>query len=229
MIRIPVAATLVCLVLAVPACTRTSAGSPSAGDEPQSQVQATTSQEAPQKTRGPSGDDPMPGIVPTPAPAGAPCVPDIVPPVRVVARVDDPGAPTVTVGLPDGWSSSSGNGDPEGVRLEGPDGMEAVVTIAATSLDAEAAFRDWIDFLTEDADISTVSTLPGQLCGYSGQELIGTLADDAQSVEYRDRLVYIGTAGQAYLVVVHAEAPAGTPGFDEAAMLLTEDFEIGLV
>lgn len=228
MTRTPVAIMLTCVLLAAPACTQTNDGVASAGDEPQPLVQTTTS-EKPQKTRGPSADDPMPGIVPTPAQAGTPCVPDIVAPVRAVAEVADPGAPTVTLGVPDGWSTTPGDGDPEGLRMEGPDGMEAVVTIAATSLDAEAAFRGWVDFLTEDATLSTVSTLPGELCGYSGQKLLGNLADDTQSVEYRDRLVYIGTAGQAYLVVVHAEAPAGAPGFDEASRLLTDDFEIGLV
>lgn len=203
MVRTSAAVLLVCAVLATPACTRTSGGVPVAGDDTQSG-----------------------GAVPSTQ--GAPCAPATMPPVRVVAEVSDPSAPTATIGVPEGWSMSSGGGDPEGARLEGPDGMEAVVTIAPTVLDPESAFRDWVDFLTEDATVSTVSTLPGDLCGYSGQELMGNLADDTQSVEYRDRLVYVGTPGQAYLIVVHAEAPVGTPGFDEAATLVTDDFEIGL-
>jgi hypothetical protein len=208
-----VAVLLLCLVLIAPACTRSSDGVPVAGDGP-----------------GPTSSA-APGVVPTaqtPTPAGAPCAPSGMPPVRVVAKVSDPAAPTATIGVPEGWSMSSGDGDSEGARLEGPDGMEAVVVIQEAAQDPEAAFDEWIDFLTDDATISTVSALPGELCGYSGQKLMGNLADDTQSVQYRDRLVHIGTAGDSYLIVVHAEAPAGTPGFDAAATLLTGDFEIGL-
>lgn len=205
MSRTPVAVLLLWVMLVAAACTRTSDGVPVAGEDTQTSTQATE-------------------IVP----AGAPCAPAELPPVRVVAEVADPAAPTATLGVPDGWSMSSGDGDAEGARLEGPDGMEAVVLIQPAAQDPESAFREWADFLTADADISTVSTLPGDLCGYSGQELMGSLADDTQSVEYRDRLVHVGTPGQAYLIVVHVEAPAGTPGFEAASNMVTGDFEIGL-
>lgn len=219
---------LTCVVLVSPACTKSSDGMPMAGDDTRSSAQPTTAQ-----TPDPSNsdDDPMPGVVPTaqsPVPAGAPCEPVAMPPVRVVAEVSDPAAPTATIGVPEGWSTSAGDGDAEGARVEGPDRMEAVVVIQPAAPDPETAFREWVDFLTDGATVSTVSTLPGELCGYSGQKLMGNLADDTQSVEYRDRLVHVGTAGQAYLIVVHVEAPAGTPGFDEAAMLVTGDFEIRL-
>jgi hypothetical protein len=220
---------LTCVVLAAPACTRTSDGTPTAGDG----AGRTAQPAAPEETPYPGGtdDDPAPGVVPTaqtPAPAGAPCIPAELPPVRVTAQVSDAAAPTATVAVPPGWSMSAGDADPEGARLEGPDDMEAVVLIQPAVQDPETAFREWVDFLTADATVSTVSTLPGELCGYSGQKLMGNLADDTQSVQYRDRLVHVGTAGQAYLIVVHAEAPAGTTGFDEAASLLTGDFEIAL-
>jgi hypothetical protein len=203
MTRTSVVVLLVCVALAAAACTRTSDGVPTAGDDTGSSVVPTTT-------------------------AGVPCVPEGLPAVRVVAKVSDPAAPTATIGVPEGWSMSSGDGDTEGARLEGPDGMEAVVVIQQAAQDPEVAFREWVDFLTEGATVSTVSTLPGELCGYSGQKLLGNLADDTQSVEYRDRVVHVGTAGQAYLIVVHVEAPAATPGFDEAARLVTGDFEIGL-
>lgn len=226
--RNPVAVLLLSVMLVIPACSRTSDGVPVAGTEPPGAAPpGATGTPYP----GNSDDSPLPGIVPpeqTPAPAGAPCVPADLPPVRLVAKVSDPAAPTATVGVPEGWSMSSGDGDPEGARLEGPDGMTAVVTIAPTTLDPEAAFREWVDALTDDATISTVSTLPGELCGYSGQKLMGNLSDGAESVEYRDRLVHVDTTGQAYVIAVHVEAPAGTTGFDEAATLLTGDFEIGL-
>jgi hypothetical protein len=61
---------------------------------------------------------------------------------------------------------------------------------------------------------------------------MGVLSDGAQSVQYQDRIVHVGvptgTTNQAYLIVVHVEAPAGTPGFDTAASVLTDVFEIGL-
>lgn len=225
MTRIPVAALLACVALVAPACTRTSDGVPTAGDDSRRSAE-TTVQETPYP--GNSDDDPMPGVVPTTAPAGAPCPPAAMPAVRVVAQVNDPEAPTATVGVPEGWSMSSGDGDVEGARLEGPQGMEAVVIIQPAAPDPGQAFREWIDFLTDGATVSTVSTLPGEMCGYSGQVLIGNLADDTQSVEYRDRLLHVGTGAQDYLIVIHAEAPAGTAGFDEAAAVATGDFEIGL-
>ncbi|MCV7150491.1 hypothetical protein H7I57_04170 [Mycobacterium pyrenivorans] len=209
----------------VPACTRSSDGVPTAAER---EVTTTETSEAAPPSPG-QWDDSEPGVVPTtqpPAPAGTVSVPPVLPPVRTVAQVSDPGAPTATVGVPDGWSMSSGNGDPEGARLEGPEGMEAVVTITPTPLDP--AFREYVDALTEDATVSTVSTLPGELCGYSGQKLMGMLSDNAQSVEYEDRIVHVDTAAQDYLIVVHVEAPSGTPGFDDAASVLTGDFEIGL-
>jgi len=227
MTRTGVAVLLACAAIAGAACTRTNDGVPTAaGGQDRA---ATTSETAAPDPR----DDPVPGVVSTaPAPAGSICAPENVPPVRTVAQVSDPGAPTATVGVPDGWSMSSGDGDPEGARLEGPEGMEAIVTITPTPLDPAAAFREYTDFLTRDATVSTVSLLPGEMCGYSGQKLLGMLSDGAQAVEYQDRIVHVGvptgTANQAYLIVVHVEAPSGTPGFDAAASVLTEDFEIGL-
>lgn len=217
MVRVAAAIVLVGVAVAAPACTRLDEGVPVADGSPGALQPSPTTERA------------APSVPPrATAPAGAPCVPADLPPVRVVAQIADPAAPKATVGVPDGWSMAAGNGDPEGARLEGPDLMEAVVTITPTSLDAEAAFGDWTDFLTEGASVSTVSVLPGDLCGYRGQVLMGNLADDRQSVDYRDRLVYVGTAAQNYLIVVHAEAPSGTAGFDEAAALVTGDFEIGL-
>ena len=226
MTRVPVAALLTCVLMFAPACTRSSDGVPTAGDDTHRSTQTASPGETPYP--GNSDDDPMPGVVPTTAPAGAPCPPADMPPVRVVAEVTDPEAPTATVGVPEGWSMASGDSDPEGARLEGPEQMEAVVLIQPTAPDPEEAFREWIDFLTDGATVSTVSTLPGEMCGYSGQVLIGNLADDTQSVEYRDRLLHVSTPAQAYLIVIHAEAPAGTPGFEEAAAVVTADFEIGL-
>jgi len=228
MTRTGVIVLLVCAAIAGSACTRTNDGVPIAagGQDRAARTSETVSPD-------PRADDPVPGVVSTaPAPAGSICAPAGLPPVATVAQVSDPGAPTATVAVPDGWSMSSANGDPEGARLEGPEGMEAIVTITPTPLDPAAAFREYTDLLTRDATVSTVSVLPGEMCGYSGQKLMGVLSDGAQSVQYQDRIVHVGvptgTTDQAYLIVVHVEAPTGNPGFDTAASVLTDVFEIGL-
>jgi hypothetical protein len=147
----------------------------------------------------------------------------------MTAAVDDPDAPRITVGVPDRWSMSAGTGD-SGGRLDGPDGMQATVTIAATQLDPAAAFRKYADELMAESAVSTLSVLPGDLCGFSGQKLMGAWSDTPQNaVEYQDRVVHVWTnSGTNYLVAVHVQAPTGTPGFDSAAAQLTGDFEIVL-
>ncbi len=60
--------------------------------------------------------------------------------------------------------------------------------------------------------VSSVSVLPADLCGYSGQKLMGAWSDNPQqSVEFVDRIAHIWTDTDNYLVAVHAQAPAGTP------------------
>lgn len=143
-----------------------------------------------------------------------------------VAAVADPAAPRITVKLPDGWSATPGSGD-VGALLAGPDDMVAEVTIAATPLDPAAAFTRYADDVMARYPISTLSLLPGDFCGYSGQRLMGTWAQDPdQSLQYQDRIAHIWTNTKDYLVAVHVEAPAGTPGFDAAADVLTDEFSI---
>ncbi|WP_240761152.1 hypothetical protein [Mycolicibacterium sp. CR10] len=227
------------VVVLAPACTRTSDGA-ATGDGAQQQTAETTEPTESAEATETTGSSPTtemssdePGVVPTTAPpaaAGQVCVPDVPPPVSVVAQVADPAAPTATVGVPEGWSMSSGNGpDAVGAQMDGQGQMSATVSISATPLDPAAAFRAYSDDLTRDATISTVSLLPAEMCGYSGQKLMGVLSDDAElSIEYKDRIVHVPTAGGNYLIAIHVEAPPSTPGFDEAASLLTEDFEIGI-
>ena len=143
-----------------------------------------------------------------------------------VAAVADPAAPKITVALPDGWSATPGSGD-VGARLTGPDDMLAEITITATTLEPAAAFSRYSDDLMGKYPISTLSLLPADLCGYSGQKLMGTWADDpGQSIQYQDRITHIWTNDKSYLVAVHVEAPSGTAGFDAAADMLTSDFGI---
>ncbi|MDG4663950.1 hypothetical protein [Mycobacterium sp. 236(2023)] len=206
--RLVAAATLVCVALALPACTQTSDGVPAAAEQS-------------------SATNPTSATSVTSAPAGAPCAPAALPPVRVTAEIPEPGAPKAVVGVPDGWSMTAA---PGGARLEGPDGMWATVTIAPSSPDAEEAFRTYTDDMTAETDISTVSVLPGELCGYPGQKLMGVLTgtDTPGSVQYEARIVHVTAAGQAYLIAVYVEAPGETPGFDAAATVVTGDFEISL-
>lgn len=211
-------------------CVRTSDGVPIAGDRA-----ATAASSAPSATAGPTqqNDQSAYGVVPTtrtPVPPNTvACSQTIKPSVRMTAQVHDPRAPRITVGVPDGWSMSADTGDVGG-RLAGPGGMAATLTIAATQLDPAAAFKKYADDLMAESAVSSVSVLPGELCGYSGQKLMGAWSDTPQNaVEFRDRIVHIWTnSGDNYLVGVHVEAPTGTPGFDSAAALLTEDFEIVL-
>jgi hypothetical protein len=212
-------------------CARTSDGVPVAGEA----GPGTATSSPPSATAAPTSqvDEPTFGILPTTrapvSPNTVACSQPIKPSVRMTAEVDDPQAPRVTVGVPDRWSMSAGTGDVGG-RLDGPAGMQATVTIAVTQLDPAAAFRKYADDLMAESAVSTVSVLPGDLCGFSGQKLMGAWSDTPQNaVEYEDRIVHVWTnSGKNYLVAVHVQAPTGTPGFDSAAALLTEDFEIVL-
>jgi hypothetical protein len=218
---------LACLLSA---CVRTSEGVPVASDQA-----AHTTSSAPSATAAPTqqGEPSTYGVLPTtraPVPPNSvACSQTIKPSVRMTAEVDDPQAPRITVGVPDKWSMSAGTGDVGG-KLDGPGGMQATVTIAATQLDPAAAFRKYADDLMAESAVSSVSVLPGELCGFSGQKLRGAWSDTPQNaVEYEDRIVHVWTnSGTNYLVAVHVQAPTGTPGFDSAAALLTEDFEIVL-
>jgi major membrane immunogen (membrane-anchored lipoprotein) len=202
---------LACLLVA---CERTSDGVPVAGEQP---TAATSSVPSATTQRTQEADQSAPGVVPTtraPVPPNTiACSQPIKPAVRMTAEVEDPHAPRITVGVP-----------------EGPRGMWAAVTIAQTQLDPTAAFRKYADGLMEKSAVSSVSIMPGELCGYSGQKLIGAWSDTPQNaVEFEDRIAHVWTnSGNSYLVAVHVEAPTGTPGFDAASSLLTEDFEIGL-
>jgi hypothetical protein len=222
------AAVTLAVVCVATACARTSDGVPVA--EPGGLVAVQPS--APQATSGaaPPTESGF-GVVPTtrvPVPANSVvCSQALKPSVRMTAEVDDPQAPKITVGVPDKWSMTAGTGDVGG-QLDGPGGMQATVTIAPTQLEPGEAFRKYADDLMAESSVSSVSVLPGDLCGYSGQKLMGAWSETTQNaVVYEDRIAHIWTnGGNNYLVSVHVQAPPGTPGFDSAAALLTEDFEI---
>jgi hypothetical protein len=172
-----------------------------------------------------------PGIVATTrAPIPADTVTCAQPPrvPRTTVLTADPQAPKITVAVPDGWSVEPGSGD-VGVKLQGPNGMFATVTITQTKLDPAAAFTEYADKVMAVSAVSSVSVLPDELCDYSGQKLMGAWSDTPQqSVEFLDRIVHIWTNTNDYLVAVHVQAPAGTDGFDAAAAVLIEDFAVGI-
>ena len=226
------AATIV--VLAVPgvaACARNRDGT---AVRAESSVSTGTSVTSSAPSRTVASDNPEssePGVLettPRPVPANSQvCAQDLTGQTATSA-VADPAAPKITVAVPDGWSVAPGSGD-VGARFAGPDDMLAEITISATALDPAAAFTRYSDDVMAKYPISTLSLLPAELCGYSGQKLMGTWADDPDEyVEYQDRIIHIWTNEKNYLVAIHVEAPAGTTGFDVAASTLTSDFNIVL-
>ena len=224
--------TLVLLTLVAPpvsACVRTNDGvairseiaATAAGERPENPAQST-------EDAGPAA----PGIVTTsrtPVPTDTvSCSQPVKPAVSAVAQVSDPSAPKITVAVPDGWSTEPGSGD-IGLRMQGPDGMFATVTIAQTKLDPAEAFTEYADKVMAVSAVSSVSVLPAELCGYSGQKLMGAWSDTPQqSVEFLDRIAHVWTNSDSYLVAVHVQAPAGTDGFDAASTVLIEDFAVGI-
>jgi hypothetical protein len=213
----------------VSACVRTSEGAPIAGGEGASQ---STTARATKTIPTPQTDLTEPGVVPTtrtPVPAGSvTCTAPNPPPVGVTAAIDDPVAPKITVALPDGWSTTKGKTD-QGAVLDGPDGVSATVTIAKTKLDPAEAFEEYADDVMAVSSVSSVSVLPADLCGYSGQKLLGSWADSPQqAIKFGDRIAHIWTNSGNYLVAVHVEGPADAPGFDPMLSPLMDDFAISI-
>lgn len=156
------------------------------------------------------------------------CEPEPAPANTLEARGAAAGSPTVIIGVPDGFSP--GGRQPEGdvaLNLLGPHGMTGTVTIAPTTLDAADAFQQYADDRTAHHEITTLSVLPGELCGYSGQELIGVLADQPrQGIDFADRIVHVWTDSGDFLVAVQLQAPNGDPGLDAAKAVMLSDFGI---
>lgn len=223
------------VMLAVPVvagCDRDSAGSAVRGESSVSTSATATSTTTSTPASSTETDVPEstePGVLETSrtqvAPNATICTQSPAGPTTVAA-VADPAAPRITVAVPDGWTTSPGAGD-VGARLAGPDEMQAEIRITATPLDPAAAFGRYSDDLMAKYPISTLSLLPADLCGFSGQKLMGTWADDPdESIQYQDRIAHVWTNSKSYLVAVHVEAPSGTTGFDAVADELTGDFGI---
>jgi hypothetical protein len=88
---------------------------------------------------------------------------------------------------------------------------------------------EYADKVMAVSAVSSVSVLPAELCGYSGQKLMGAWSDTPQqSVEFLDRIAHIPTNSNNYLVAIHVQAPAATDGFEAASTVLIEDFAVGI-
>lgn len=217
---------------AVAACARSSDGTAlretDAASAASSTITATSSKPA---TTTDAPESAEPGVVETtrqPVPPNAVACPPPASAQTAVATVSDPAAPRITVAVPDGWSSATGAGE-VGTQLSGPDGMVAEVTISATTLDAAAAFTRYSDDVMAKYPISTLSLLPAELCGFSGQKMMGTWADNPdRSIQYTDRIAHIWTNTNDYLIAIHVQAPSDVPGFDAAASVLIGDFGVGI-
>jgi hypothetical protein len=226
----------VCLAtLALSGCGKTSEGEP-VSDKVESVAETTPSTTETTATSSrtiptPEADLTEPGIVSTTrtaVPAGTVtcALSDPSGDGVATAAVADPAAPRVMVALPQGWSSTAGDGD-VGARLTGPDGVSATVTIVKTPLDPSAAFKKYSDDAMAASPVSSVSVLPADLCGYSGQKLLGSWADTPeQAVEFGDRVAHIWTNNGDYLVAVHVEGPAGSPDFDPFTSPVMNDFGV---
>lgn len=211
-------------------CVRVSDGDPVAQSPGSPEATSSSAATSSPESSSPVPDQDTPGIEPTqraPVPAGSVvCGPEARPPVSVAAAVADPAAPRLTVGVPDGWSFTKGTGD-EAVKLQGPEGMSASVTIAPTTLGPEAAFREYTDGVMAKSAVSTVSILPAPLCAYSGQKLMGGWSDTPQtSVEFYDRILHVWTNGADYLIAIHVEGPSGVDALDAASDVITDDVEL---
>jgi hypothetical protein len=171
--------------------------------------------------------EPVPGVEVT--------LPNHIPPNAVVcfpaaptggsmtrASVQDPVAPAITVVLPVGWNSAPGTDD-VALTSTGPEDMSVRVTITPTDLEPGGAFLRYAADLRKPG--VSVTVVPAQFCGYSSQLLSGTVAGPG-AVDFADRITHIWTNTNAYLVVIHLEGPAGTPGFNAAKSTVMQQFAV---
>lgn len=216
-------------VAALSACaTSTVEGSHAATTIPgTTTADATQPQTTTTKSDAPSFEMPVYGVEPTTTRVLTPGEVTCPPPAgrTVTVHSSAPGSPTLTVGVPEGFSEATSHGD--GVRLTGPAGMTAEITLTPTTRDARDDFERYSDDRVKKYPINSVSVLPGDLCGYSGQKLMGMLAEQpGKATDYADRIVHLWTNSGDFLAVVRLEAPGETPGFDDARSAMLADFGV---
>jgi hypothetical protein len=137
-----------------------------------------------------------------------------------------PDTPIIELLAPDNWKFAPSPVDPT-LNLTGPNGLKGTVTVAPTELEPTEAFDKYSDDAMAKAPIASLSVLPGELCGYSGQKLMGMWSGSGGApVEYRDRIAHVWTNSASYLVAIHLEGPKGAPGFAAAEDLMMKEFGI---
>ncbi|SHU28823.1 putative lipoprotein LpqN [Mycobacteroides abscessus subsp. abscessus] len=155
------------------------------------------------------------------------CDPPSPPAQTMTVTTGAPGSPTVVVAVPDGFSQGAPASGDVALNLTGPDGLTGTVKITPTPQDAAAAFQGYADARTAGHEFNSVSILPDELCGYSGQKLMGVLADKPGSgSDYVDRIVHVWTDSGNYLIALQLQGPAGSKGLDAAKPVLLGDFGI---
>lgn len=145
----------------------------------------------------------------------------------MTAAVSDPVAPRITVVVPRDWRSTPGAGD-SALVLDGPDTLSATVRIEATDLTPESAFLHYTATVGGTMARRKFSVTGAPFCGYSSQQLTGTLEGPAGGTDFADRITHIWTNTRQYLVSIHLQAHSGSPGFTVAKSLLTQDFSISI-
>lgn len=103
--------------------------------------------------------------------------------------------------------------------------MSVRVTIARTDLDPGGAFLRYASDVRTARPGVKVTVTAAQFCGYSSQLLSGTGGGTAAN-DFADRITHVWTNTQAYLVVVHLEAPGKSPGFEAAKSTVTQQFAV---
>jgi hypothetical protein len=137
-----------------------------------------------------------------------------------------PDTPIIELLAPDNWKFAPSPVDPT-LNLMGPHGLKGTVTVAPTELEPTEAFDKYSDDAMAKAPIASLSVLPGELCGYSGQKLMGMWSGSGGApVEYRDRIAHVWTNSASYLVAIHLEGPQGALGYAAAEDLMMRDFGI---
>ncbi|OBK24591.1 hypothetical protein A5634_02680 [Mycobacterium asiaticum] len=108
----------------------------------------------------------------------------------------------------------------------GPDTLAATVTIAATDLTPESAFLRHNAAVGGNMTRRKFSVTGSPFCGYSSQQLSGTLQGPSGGIDFADRVTHIWTNTKQYLVTIHLEARSGAPGFNAAKSTWTRDFAV---
>jgi len=210
----------------------TGTAAPDAGSSPAGTSAATSTATASATTEPSPPEMPVFGVLET---TRRPLGPDALtcePPERpagaqqVSFSQPAPGIPLITIMIPETWTTAVAQNDPT-MSMTGPDGLTGRLTVTPTDLDPAAAFEKYSDDVTAEAPISSVSVLPAELCGYSGQELMGMLSGgEGDGIEYRDRIAHVWTDGPSYLVAIHVEGPQGGEALSAAADLILADFGV---